>query len=734
MTVILIMIHNPNPTKTTKSASQKTRSFVRLLKVERFRTERKKQRYWQLYHTKRRTWRPEDVQQPRRRKYRSANTNSITHNKFNKMSMRRKLLFVFTTTTYLFLSAILIPVSTYAHSSQAFLALVGDSLDVTSRETKEKKTKHPKKLKSKSFKNIKKPKGTKSNKKNKKSKKTKKTKKPKVPKQQHNECKTSLSPSIDLNTTLALKSTVYGGLQLNQAVRFVSRQDLQTPLSFQTTEFLWYAWEVSSDKLALLQEELPDGFTLSKISVEKGEESKYYIVLNLYNVIIAGNPSIRAEWSTFVQNDEDNDTKVYFMILDAPTTAAAFEPTSCNLIEPKNLMYESANGGITTSIQARGGNFTSQITFSDQIFHVDSSFQTASDKNYWLSGIYDTAFFNGDLLASTIVSANPENVDDDYFFEDTTYWSTLVKSNVPDHTFYYLDPVKFVLNPWFNLHTLQEKNNELYTCLDGFKYNMAGFAGLSFLQAQGVADGTSQTLLNYDFLDGSGVPSVYVNFKLKKRKRKDVQALIGDHLKLAKTSMMLQQEDGSTAKTSYVMTLRISKGGISSSEFYGLRADWIVYVQCEETGRVYQMILDTQSSVSSLDLSTFQEVPPAPVFELDYKVDDSIHVNVTSAEDSNVYLSLDLTNSGSMDHSQSKLNPNWLFTHDRVYSPNGLYDNFLFDARLYDMEAISIPLSNVVFSSSLQLMDMVRSDPVEAFVTFQNVKCILEKWYNLKGK
>jgi hypothetical protein len=74
------------------------------------------------------------------------------------------------------------------------------------------------------------------------------------------------------------------------------------------------------------------------------------------------------------------------------------------------------------------------------------------------------------LVATSAVISVPTNASD-FLLTDDTYWGTLYKSEIPDHVFYYADPIDFVLNPWYNIEDLNITSHELYTCLDAFKFN-----------------------------------------------------------------------------------------------------------------------------------------------------------------------------------------------------------------------------------------------------------------------
>ncbi len=195
-----------------------------------------------------------------------------------------------------------------------------------------------------------------------------------------------------LDATEGVKKNLFGGLQLADAVNFSNRVTSQINLSFRTSEFLWFAWEISEDKLSDLDDRIPSGFELSKISVQEGEVPKYYIVLNLYNVFIAGFPSIRAEWSIFIRSGEGTEMP-YYLLLDASSTGPGSEPTQCDLRPPVDLAYVVDGDNVSADLLDFADlslvtSFTLPCQNKANLFNVANIFQVAAERNYWRSGSF----------------------------------------------------------------------------------------------------------------------------------------------------------------------------------------------------------------------------------------------------------------------------------------------------------------------------------------------------------
>jgi len=216
-------------------------------------------------------------------------------------------------------------------------------------------------------------------------------------------------------------------------------------------------------------------------------------------------------------------------------------------------------------------------------------FEFAAEKNYWLSGVYDKAFFTGaSITSSPALSIDPESIK----IEDTTYWGTLVKSETPDLVFYYTDPIDFSGFAWYNLEDIKDSQEELFNCLDSFKFDpQAGFVGISFLSAQNVLEGNGEASLKTALL-GSVLPTSYLNFKIQDDFVSDLEMkILPPDFELVKIKITKDQ-----SMDEFMMTVRVGMGGIEASPYFGFQALWIVYTRCKKTNRIYQMILDMKSN------------------------------------------------------------------------------------------------------------------------------------------
>ena len=532
------------------------------------------------------------------------------------------------------------------------------------------------------------------------------------------------------DATEVVKKNVFGGLQLVEATNFSNRVTTQTNLSFRTSEFLWFAWEISEDKLSDLDDRIPSGFYLSKISVQEGEVPKYYIVLNLYNVSIAGTPSIRAEWSTFIQQSGDGTETPYYLLLDAPSTGSGVEPNQCDPKPPIELVYVVDGDNISADLLDFADlSLVTSFTLPCQqnkanLFDVATIFQVAAERNYWRSGVFDRGYFSSTLLDGDVLEVSTS--DDDFSITDNTYWSSFYVSNVPNHVFYHVDPIDFALNPWYNLDDIASIDPALHGCLDAFKFSNSGFAGLAFLNGIGVLGGVDEAQLPYTWA-GANTPITYMNFEIKKSSIKKIENRLPSSFKLVKTSMREDQ------KATYMMTTRISEGGIgvlTEPAQYGLVVDLIVYVECESNpNEIYQMVLDTKSNFER-NLANKLNAPAVSSFSYAL-VGNKIQTDI---DDSTFSLMVDIPFSEAEHENAENTSPHqeWLVSHGRQYALNGVYDYHLCDNELYSMAMTSIDPDKLInLSVDHEWSDFVQPEPFEVLAVNQDITCIVRPWFNL---
>jgi hypothetical protein len=198
---------------------------------------------------------------------------------------------------------------------------------------------------------------------------------------------------------------------------------------------------------------LPAGFTLAPIRILDGEEPRYFLVLNVYQSSGGLVEGARAEWSVFV-NDPVRG-KPRFLVIQA--AAEAITADSVNLLTlPEPVSHRLEADGIYS--------YVGEIdpTTGEELLYFDSriswppegetrvafarEFVAANDYIYWGNAVADRGLYNASVYNREAVLVEAPAIE----LIDNSQWAEYVGAN-PVHTLVYLNPLDFVLSPWWNL-------------------------------------------------------------------------------------------------------------------------------------------------------------------------------------------------------------------------------------------------------------------------------------------
>jgi len=242
----------------------------------------------------------------------------------------------------------------------------------------------------------------------------------------------------------------------------------------------------------------------------------------------------------------------------------------------------------------------------------------------------------------------------------------------------------------------------------------------------GVLEGKDEALLNHNLIGSNGTPITYLNFEIKRGSIEEIERFLPENFELVK--MKMRKGNG---KERYMMTLRVSEGGIESSDYFGLKAELIVYIRCKSSPEeVYQMILEAKSDYVRV-LADELTIAPVTAFIFEQR-NENIE---TKIEDNDFFFSVTVPfkeTGADIDSSSHALDLTWIASHDRHYYRNGIYDYYICDSRLYNMKAIYVgpaDVDNMTVRS--KWFDFVEQDPFEVLLARQDVGCIVRPWFNL---
>lgn len=341
---------------------------------------------------------------------------------------------------------------------------------------------------------------------------------------------------------------------------------------------------------------LAPGFELAKVRIlESDPEPRYWLSLNVYRVsgITTG---VRAEWSTYV-DDGDGDPR--FMILQARAAEGSLDPIG-PLALPEPFTHRSEpDGTIRTTMRAtelRNGVpvltnrnlFTSTITLpqpEDRTFVVPSDeWVTANDFIYWVNGVNDRVFYDASAHSAPLLSVDLDAVE----LLDDSVWAPYLDP-APAHVLVYLDEIRFVISPWWNVTELDGRvDPATVSSLRSLKRTIYG--GMTEQMALGVRLGSAEPVL------GSAVaadaPSTHWHWRVPPERLEQFAAAVGLAPGLSLASVPLEVGE----QPEHWLSLHVYE---RTGEGAGTRAEWSTHVH--DGTAVRELVLDSHSSRRWLD-------------------------------------------------------------------------------------------------------------------------------------
>jgi len=275
-----------------------------------------------------------------------------------------------------------------------------------------------------------------------------------------------LDPSLGLDPgyVLALqlfKNTFFGFASYGHA--FLVLQGDEEPLanfdvSTSTVPSAYINFNIPNENRKKFEAELglPDGFKLAKSKMTADQREQYLLTLNIYESpdLLTGMSTFRAEWSVYVQNKNDPSTDgTYLMVIDVDSNSPSLNPVDL-FTPPTPFDYSVENGTLTADINFLGGS--DKFSFQLDISALDApkvklldKWVLSNDRIYWLNGVYDILFYNGNLLGAEVIEVNPELIT----IDDQTPWAEYIDPT-PTQVVFFDKPQNFIIHPWYNVEEL----------------------------------------------------------------------------------------------------------------------------------------------------------------------------------------------------------------------------------------------------------------------------------------
>lgn len=209
---------------------------------------------------------------------------------------------------------------------------------------------------------------------------------------------------------------------------------------------IYFNFKIRNDMIETLENklDLPQGFKLTKIqTLTEDTEAYYWWTSNLYRVSGLAN-GLRAECSVYV---EDPEGRKRYMIVKARTNKKSMDPI--DIVTPASRLEYSLNDKeLNIYIGAEKDTyFKAKITIPEvksTVFATREWIQ-ANDEIYWLNGIYDKPYYNGQMACAELIKLPLDTVK----IENTTEWGAFIEPEAQIVMF----PAghEYLVSPWWNI-------------------------------------------------------------------------------------------------------------------------------------------------------------------------------------------------------------------------------------------------------------------------------------------
>ena len=177
---------------------------------------------------------------------------------------------------------------------------------------------------------------------------------------------------------------------------------------------------------------------LIPISIDKNENPKYYLSLNIYNcsspLFLTDENMTRFEINTYVNNGKENGT----LILDYISSSLSMDPI--NIFKFSEIINYTKEYIFTKTKNIKlFSNY--EINNKDKSKELSEELTLFTDKIFYLNGIYDRIYYDGSLVNAEIKIPKIKTL----FFEFLNM--TFI---TPLSVFYFYNPIFFAGTMWAN--------------------------------------------------------------------------------------------------------------------------------------------------------------------------------------------------------------------------------------------------------------------------------------------
>jgi hypothetical protein len=490
-------------------------------------------------------------------------------------------------------------------------------------------------------------------------------------------------------------------------------------------DMLYFNWEIPAPNVSRLESalQLPArGFRIAPIEIIRGEAPRPYLSLNYYATTIAGVPTYRTEWATYVV--KQGDPRPRYLVIDVQSSQPGADPTYPGFIKPATPVSYTIDGRrVQVSSADYQASFMRPAPGGEKTVKIGRPWALANDALYWTNGVADTALYNRILIDASPISVNPSSA----AVSNASPWAAFI-SGRPSNILLFTEPLEFAFTPYFNLADPGLGLPPAYTqALQQFK--RFTFGAFSYGHAFQVLEGLEEPLLRFDVTTDK-VPSIFINFSIPNQNVRAFEAALRlpANFELAKTKATGSQP------ARYLLSLNIYESPDVLTGARVSRAEWSTYVKDKngpQADRYFFMVVDVDSSGPSLnpvDLFT----PPTV---MDYRLQNGrITADIKRTVQGGSVSDKFFVDFGMPAPSASavRLHEPWILANDRIYWRNGVYDSLFYNGSLLEADVVAADTGSLTIRDQTPWARFVDAAPVEVLVFRKPLQFVLHPWYNVE--
>jgi hypothetical protein len=287
---------------------------------------------------------------------------------------------------------------------------------------------------------------------------------------------------------------------------------------------------------------------------------------------------------------------------------------------------------------------------------VDKEWTRATDVVTWPNGVADKVFYDGNFSRQSPILLETSALPTE------TQWSQYLDESIAATAFLVLDPMDFVVMPWYNL---QDESLQLSEERRGGLQSLksSSFGGLANLQAELIGAGQQEPLVDLIvFGEYPETPRMVLNFQIPDKSVPELERVIGlpNDYQIAPMAMT------TSSRPRYMMTVAVFAEKVAGGGDPFFKAAWAVYI-ADEAGHVFLHEFHVETSIAQLNIEDFTS-QPAEAFTV---TEPDGHVQaIIKGESVEATFDVPMVETGT----RIRLSDEWVDAHEKVFWKRGVFD------------------------------------------------------------